>query len=245
MGVDTTFGKCYAMDSRSVPVVGVMKDVEFKLVACPEASYKIDITVVDVPPNYGMLLSRQWSNMIGGHAQLDLSYTTIPVNGHEVRIEREPCSLYIIEDLEMPQLIYFIQSDMDNFKVQLTKAKNEDLSPIQSCIKETNDQAWSMYFDGSCSKEESGVGILFISPSREMFKYSFKLLFECTNNIAEYEALITRLNLAAKHGIKILSVFGDSELIVSQVKGKYASKHIRLKQYRNAVWDTIEIFSFF
>ncbi|GLJ49503.1 hypothetical protein SUGI_1048970 [Cryptomeria japonica] len=65
--VDTTFGKCYAMDNRSVLVVGIMKDVEFKLAAYPEASYKTDITVVDVPPNYGMLLSRQWSNMIGGY----------------------------------------------------------------------------------------------------------------------------------------------------------------------------------
>lgn len=67
MSVDTNFGKCYAMDNCSILVVGVMKDVEFKLVACPEASYKTDITLVDVPLNYGMLLSRQWSNLIGGH----------------------------------------------------------------------------------------------------------------------------------------------------------------------------------
>lgn len=37
MSVDTNFGKFYAMDNRSIPVVGVMKDVEFKLAACPEA----------------------------------------------------------------------------------------------------------------------------------------------------------------------------------------------------------------
>lgn len=144
MGVDTTFGKCYAMDNRFVPVVGVMRDVEFKLEECPEASYKTNITVVDVPPNYGMLLSRQWSNLIGGHVQLDLSYTTIPVNGHEVRIEREPCSSYIIEDVEMTDPICFIQSDMDKFKVKLTKTKIENLSSIESCIKETNDQVWCM-----------------------------------------------------------------------------------------------------
>lgn len=147
--------------------------------------------MVYVPPNYGMLLSRQWSNLIGGHVQLDLSYATILVNGHEVRIEREPRSSYIIEDVETPEPICFIQSNMDNFKVQLTKPKTELLSPIQSCIKETNDQVRHMYFDGSCSKEGSGAGILFISPRGETFKYSFKLIFECTNNIVEYEALIT------------------------------------------------------
>lgn len=102
-----------------------------------------------------------------------------------------------------------------------------------------------MYFDGSCIKEGNGDGVLFTSPNGETFKYSFKLIFECTNNIAEYEALLTRLNLVVKCGIKFLSVFRDSELIVSQIKEKYASKHLRLRKYRNAVWDTIELFDAF
>ncbi|XP_059070571.1 uncharacterized protein LOC131860207 [Cryptomeria japonica] len=67
MHVDTPYGKCYAMDNRSVPIVGIMKDVEFRFPACPDTSYKIDITVVQVPPNYGMLLSRKWSNLGNGH----------------------------------------------------------------------------------------------------------------------------------------------------------------------------------
>lgn len=170
MSVDTNFGKCYAMDNRSVPVVGVMKDVEFKLGACPKASYKTYITVVDVPPNYGMLLSRQWSILIGGHVQLDLSYATIPVNGQEVRIEREPRSEYIIEEVEPIDLIFFIQSDMDNFKVELTKTKLRGLTPIESTVKKSKDQVWKMYFEGSCNKEGSGVGIVFISPDGETFK---------------------------------------------------------------------------
>lgn len=43
----------------------------------------------------------------------------------------------------------------------------------------------------------------------------------------------------------MLSVFGDSELIVSQIKEKCASKHLRLRQYRNAEWDIIELFDAF
>jgi len=50
MWVDTTYGQCYAMDNRSIPVVGIMKDVEIKLASHPEATYNIDITVVDIPP---------------------------------------------------------------------------------------------------------------------------------------------------------------------------------------------------
>lgn len=36
MHVDTTYGRCYSMDNRSIPMVGIMKDVEFKIVSCLE-----------------------------------------------------------------------------------------------------------------------------------------------------------------------------------------------------------------
>lgn len=90
MHVDTPYGKCYAMDNRSVLVVGIMKNVEFQFPACPDASYKTDITVFQEPPNYGMLLSRKWSNLVGGYVQLDLSYATILIKGANVRIDRQP-----------------------------------------------------------------------------------------------------------------------------------------------------------
>src|SRR5271156_4323021 len=99
-----------------------------------------------------------------------------------------------------------------------------------------------MYFDGACSKEGSGAGVWFVSPSGITFKYSFLLSFQCTNNTAEYEALLLGLNIETKHGIKLLRVFGDSELAISQIRAKYAAKNDRLKQYKHVVWDSIEFF---
>lgn len=52
-------GKFYVMDSRHVSMVGIMKGVEVKLVAYPQATYTIDITMIDTPPHFGMLLSTQ------------------------------------------------------------------------------------------------------------------------------------------------------------------------------------------
>ena len=51
-----------------------------------------------------------------------------------------------------------------------------------------------MYFDGSISKEGASAGVWIISPNREFKVYSFKLTFECTNNVSEYEALLLGLN---------------------------------------------------
>ena len=102
-----------------------------------------------------------------------------------------------------------------------------------------------MFFDGACCKEGFGAGVLLISPAGTTYKFSFTLSFPCTNNIAEYEALLLGLRLAHKHEIKCLRVIGDSELIVSQVRNVYISKNKRLKQCQNAVWDMIELFDAF
>ena len=45
--------------------------------------------------------------------------------------------------------------------------------------------------------------------------FSFKLEFLCLNNVAEYEAYLTRLTIALGIGIKHMRVLGDSNLVVS------------------------------
>lgn len=102
--VNTTYGKCYAMDNMSVPVVRVIWDVELKLAAYPEEKYITDITMVDNPPYYGMLLSRKWIAIVGGNFQLDLSYATIPVNKKEVKLYREPRSKNVIDNFDPNQM---------------------------------------------------------------------------------------------------------------------------------------------
>ena len=71
-----------------------------------------------------------------------------------------------------------------------------------------------MFFDGSHSKEGSGVGVVIISPSNKTFPFSFKLEFSATNNVIEYEALILGLKVAKDMGIQQISVYGHSELVV-------------------------------
>ena len=70
----------------------------------------------------------------------------------------------------------------------------------------------------------------------------YKPEFQTTNNIVEYEALILGLRDAKDLGIQQLNLFGDSELIVQQVKDVYQVKQSSLKVYRNEVWDLIDNF---
>jgi hypothetical protein len=59
-----------------------------------------------------------------------------------------------------------------------------------------------MYFDGSFKLGGGGAGVLFISPKGEQLKYVFQIIFEVSNNEAEFEALLHGLRLAVFFGIK-------------------------------------------
>ena len=59
--------------------------------SCPDLNTMMDVVVIDLPPVYGMLLSRKWDASLGGYLMMDLSYACIPnSNGNLIRICREP-----------------------------------------------------------------------------------------------------------------------------------------------------------
>jgi hypothetical protein len=73
---------------------------------------------------------------------------------------------------------------------------------------------WKMFFDGASSEIGVGAGVIFISPCQETISLSYKMEFETTNNVAEYEALVLGMRAAKEMGIKEMAVFGDTELII-------------------------------
>nr|XP_028949148.1 uncharacterized protein LOC114821290 [Malus domestica] len=66
---------------------------------------------------------------------------------------------------------------------------------VEIGMVETRDNYWTMYFDGSSTSSSAGVGIVIQSPNHDRSYFSLKLDFECTNNQAEYEALIIGLDI--------------------------------------------------
>jgi len=78
-----------------------------------------------------------------------------------------------------------------------------------------------MDFDGDVGKDSAGIGIwihnLAFQPTRvpsNVRVCSYKLDFDCSNNEAEYEALIIGLKILKKLNAKTISVYGDSELVI-------------------------------
>jgi ribonuclease HI len=67
-----------------------------------------------------------------------------------------------------------------------------------------------MFFDGASSSEGVGAGVVFVSPCQETISLSYKLEFETTNNVAEYEALVLGLRATKEMGIEEVAVFRDA-----------------------------------
>ena len=105
------------------------------------------------------------------------------------------------------------------------------------------EQWFTMHFDSACSKEDDGAGITISVPYHiEQSKFSYKFYFTCTNNIAEYEALILGLQILKKIQTKKVYIYGDSKLVLRRVIGAYQAKHPRMRDCRNMVLDMLEGF---
>ena len=59
-----------------------------------------------------------------------------------------------------------------------------------------------MYFDGLVAKVGASACVYIIYPIRDFKGFTYKLTFECTNNVEEYEALLLGLHVLKDLGDK-------------------------------------------
>jgi hypothetical protein len=221
--ITKSYHDLYSFDSRKVNCLGVIKELVISLFQLPMKRVIMDILVADVPPKLGMILSRYWIKILGGTLQMDLTYATISVFGGEHRrLYREDQLAYIISDEENPtnHPIFSLDIDLGSIFLQLIEAPEPPLEIRKRPINFFENSppitsVWKMFFDGDSSKEGVGVGVVFVSPTQETINLSYKLEFEATNNVVEYEALVLRLRVAKDMGIEEILVFGDAKLIVN------------------------------
>ena len=74
--------------------------------------------------------------------------------------------------------------------------------------KQKDEGPWKMYFDSSLAKIGVGAGVYIISPIRDTKAYSYKSVFECTNNVEEYESFFLGLHALKDLGAKRVQIFG-------------------------------------
>ena len=106
-----------------------------------------------------------------------------------------------------------------------------------------------LYSDGACRGNPGvgGAGAVITDVEGSVLWEGKEYLGQCTNNIAEYKALILGLKGALAEGYKNLEVYLDSELLANQINGSYRVKNENLKvlmmEVRGLItsFDSIEV----
>ena len=104
--------------------------------------------------------------------------------------------------------------------------------PGEVAATEIPGKKWTMRFDGSATTTSNRVGIVLSCENGDTIPLSFKLGFLYSNNAAEYEAYLTGLTIALRIRVRHMRVLGDSNLVVSQVKGDFVLREQSLAAYR-------------
>ncbi|XP_040361811.1 uncharacterized protein LOC121049215 [Rosa chinensis] len=89
----------------------------------------------------------------------------------------------------------------------------------------------------------AGAGIVLKNPAGDRFSYSFQLTFQCTNNQAEYEALIIGLEVLLEMGVRDVQIRGDSQLVINQLLEKYRCTSWLLIPYLNRAIELLDQFT--
>ncbi|XP_071921935.1 uncharacterized protein [Coffea arabica] len=127
-----------------------------------------------------------------------------------------------------------------NFLAELTFDEVNESTPAT-----VEPQRWILHVDGSSNSEGSGAGLLLEDPQGDVCSYALRFDFAASNNEAEYEAVITGLQLARKLGAVHILVYSDSQLVVCQILGEYEAREEVMHHYLSKVHQLIAHFESF
>ena len=126
-----------------------------------------------------------------------------------------------------------------------TKVSND----CNSLLKLAPDKLYLLQFDGGSRGNPglAGTGMVLFDTESDLEVWSGCefLKHKATNNVAEYMGLVRGLECALFMGVKRVTVEGDSELIVKQIKGIYKVRNAGLKDLYTQVLTLIASFKSF
>ncbi|KAG8497186.1 hypothetical protein CXB51_008441 [Gossypium anomalum] len=115
---------------------------------------------------------------------------------------------------------------------------NEELMYVAT----TEEYPWKLNFDSASNTVGNRIGAVLVSPNGDHYPFTYKLDFDCTNNMAEYEACIMGIRAAKEQKIRTLEVYGDSALVIYQLRGEWETRDPKLINYRKVVLELLEEF---
>jgi ribonuclease HI len=96
-------------------------------------------------------------------------------------------------------------------------------------------EAWTVFCDGFWGAFDAVAAAVLVAPSKVKTCYAVKLDFSCTNNIAEYEALLLGLRKLRAMGIRRAILKTNSQVIAGPVDKSSKVRDPKLERYLDTV----------
>jgi hypothetical protein len=96
-------------------------------------------------------------------------------------------------------------------------------------------EAWTVFCDGSWGTFGVGAAAILVAPSKVKTCYAARLDFSCTNNIAEYEALLLGLRKLKAMGIRRAIFKTNSQVISGHVDKSSKARDPKLERYLDTI----------
>jgi hypothetical protein len=96
-------------------------------------------------------------------------------------------------------------------------------------------EVWTVFCDGSWGTFGAGAAAVLVAPSKVRTCYTTRLDFSCTNNIAEYEALLLGLRKLKAMGIRRAVLKTDSQVISGHIDKSCKARDPKLEKYLDTV----------
>ena len=146
-------------------------------------------------------------------------------------------------------LVYFSQKSVKgqplaNFMANHPSLEIQPEKDMELGMYEVERQPWILKFDGSIKEKSAGDGIVIISPKGIKTTLSFNLTFKCTNNQAEYEALVIDLEILMELGAQEVHIIGDSQLVLRQLTCEYKCNNLLRAPYYTASTQLLNSFHY-
>ena len=81
-----------------------------------------------------------------------------------------------------------------------------------------------------------------VSPDNQCIPFTARLGFDCTNNMVEYVACALAVQVAIDSNAKLLKVYGDSALVIHQLRGEWETRDPKLIPYKAYIKELVDSF---
>ena len=116
---------------------------------------------------------------------------------------------------------YLAQQPLQDYRPMHPEFPDEDIMALFEEKRTHEDiDKWIVCFDEASNALGHGVGAVLVSPDDQCIPFTARLGFNCTNNMAEYEACALGIQATIDFDVKLLKVYGDSALVIHQLRGE-------------------------